>query len=220
MKLNMTRRWLCSSLVAMLGIATAAAPAHATTTVVVNGSSVPANVSYLADSFTSIDWLSNYGVDATCASMDFEGHFNAGQIATVGAQIGSVSLLTSDNCTMSALMRQMDFFSGPSSPDWPILLAETPTPGQQVVEVVISDVSIFNVSQSCNFLMTGDLPATLDLLNHTITFNALDSLEIDAGATPSSPVNSSLSTCGGEFWDGDLMSVWGAFYFNADLAFS
>lgn len=212
---------------------TSANTAFAINTVFVDGTSTPpgsASLNVGTPLLSSFELESNYGSPTSCTGVFGSGYLIRGASATANSKIGEINAFNFASCSASVLNFPVNAIQKQPPGSWSIYLDETPAKGQRIVKVKILDVDLemsnYNVGGTCAFNATGTLSATIDawtdqLIINTpalsgsaqtpLTVDALDRFGAKGGAT--------TFTCGGDIYDGDLMSMAMTFDFDRDIAF-
>lgn len=223
--------------------------AFATTTVSVGGTTTPAgNVAVTGTSVGSLNFLTNYGVPASCSGGTASGYIKRGASAVSGTQVGAISSLSfATSCTATSLNFPVTMTNKAAKGDWGIYADGTPAKGATTINVEIKNIyaqMIDSVQTApnirCAVNVAGNVAETVGAtVKAQIKLNVVGTTDYLVVNTPAlgtpalrtplvlnaldgsaNKATATTSSCGGEIQDGDLASMVGSFALNQQVAIS
>lgn len=238
------KRTRITATLAALAILVGTQAAFATTTLSVDGATSPAgpvSMSMTTGAPSSPGYLglvrfeSDYGVWGTCDQTSLDGYVLKGASGGVGTKIGAITETQFVGCSITGWDWLQQIVKNPIPDEWTIHLDETPAKGQRFVQVEIRNVSaqmhapLTAGPWTCAINLSGNVKATIvtgpnsrlvintpslsgAALQYPLLIDALDAWGNDTTGT--------LVSCGGEYQDGDKMSLVGTFQLDREIEVS
>lgn len=205
-------RKLLAVLTSAVGAVLLAAAPAAAGPLSTGGVTAPAVVPITATSIGSTIFYTDYGVRTSCSRLSIEGEMRQGTPVVARATIGTIHAVTFGGCTTLGAQGYPVTIQKPAgTPDWTIVVAQTPAPGAPV-DLQLHDVALRMHSTgtppyACDLTMStgaiGSVAMRFDPATQRLTGSAV------AGVFPLSIDVPTGITCGGQFFTGDQSNAAG-----------